>query len=381
MSIFLFLYGFFLPFTNAFALTPTITFNVLLIAILPFILIVGNYKVGIKATILVFVFIIFQTITTFINGNEILVGHVLSVFVTVFGMFYFLYISISGNDKLFLLNGLYLGYVICCLLTVTDFILANYFSVHEFLPRPIVKFYDPTFIPSLYRARGPIEESGHTALYLGLFLPIIYYYLPKKSDGKFILLASISFLLTFSISGFVFFPISCFIVSLIMTMKKGNLKPAISLLAIIIITMINHEFLLSLVLEKLNSISFIQRYDYFMQSYDIFINSSGYHQLFGLGGGYYKSYNVEPPIGLYLTALFSFGIIGLMSLLALVVYSVYYSFFILKGLPSVCYSISLIYGWLFYGGVSNYWYPWIWIVLAMMFSKGFRNDINHNSVL
>ncbi|WP_337240683.1 O-antigen polymerase [Proteus faecis] len=267
--------------------------------------------------------------------------------------------------------------LIISIFVIIEFLLKNIFNITIILPRGgVSEFEAMVSILNIYRPRGFMEEPGHLALFISIFLPLSLFYantLSKKNKVISISIFLSSWLLTFSIASFISATISLLITLLIERKIKFKLNAKSFFLFFIIlgITLTFSIPIIEVILNKLNSSSFNDRVEKTFYSLDLIKNGNFFDFIFGLGPGYYIKYDIPSPINLYLNIITGYGISGLTFLL---IFITSLTFKAIKLSPLILF--ALMTSLLHYLFISNIWYPWFWWLASIItYSYKYRKDI------
>lgn len=223
---------------------------------------------------------------------------------------------------------LYWSYLIATGFGVVEFLIANFtsFDLSAIVFRPSVTDYTPGFLDIvLIRSRSFFEESGYFAGYLAVMIPILSYYLwHLKSDWSsrllFIALSLAACFMAFSVSFFIFFPVSVFTAAALKIVKNGRLKISTVIVAFLLVAfaigvLTTESIFQSVFLQKFQGNSFDDRATKFQATLDVMRNAGIEHWLFGFGPGSYENLGVAPAISVYINFLRDIGAVGLMAYL------------------------------------------------------------------
>lgn len=373
-----FLYGFILPFTSVFALSGWLNLPVLISLLLVFALMFKGVHRLKPFDIVVFVSFVFPIfISSIINFHNALeekfISHLLSYFF-IFFTFYLVSREMLLRHPAALLKGVMGGLVFSIIFAFVEFAitLTLGYELLSYIPRFTVNEYNATF-SSVLRVRSLTEESGHYALYLGIITPIVLIFMVERFSSIFIIIliaaAFLAMIVTFSTSGIMFFIISAifsFLAARYSIFKKSFLVGGLVLFFVSVyfgvLTVFNID-LTNLLFDKIHDMN--GRLGPFDESWRYFINSGILQILFGLGPGYYAYFGLEPVISLAALTLFQNGLIGFLLYIALFFFGFKrVAVFSKDKKPFLVF--SLLFTFLVYGGVSNYWYPWFWLLLGVL---------------
>ncbi|WP_372780323.1 O-antigen ligase family protein [Priestia aryabhattai] len=280
------------------------------------------------------------------------------------------------------------GVVFVSIITLLEFVCKNFLYVDfdKFIPRKDVQqfytLYNTGFM-WLYRARGTAEESGHNAMYLTMFLPFVFYYyrVMVKKKVKMILscgLVIAAIITTFSTIGFVELLVVgalVFIVKIISKFKKG-LKMRQWLFIFYLIGGIVIAYLIFKgngkldltafqgMIDKItftNTTSAGDRMNRWANALHIFAD----HPLLGGGPGIAAIEGGTGSTNMYLEFLAETGMVGLITFL-LMMFMNFRLIFKIKGSKKYVYLFSFLTMAIHLMVISNYWYPWMWFLFAVI---------------
>lgn len=391
--IFLITFCFFIGFSDAFALNPIVSIPLvcaMFIAIFEMMrwFFSKRQKISITSNLVFLLFgciafILISLFSLYVNTpSELEFRHLLGFAFTI--IFYLFFVSSSldyhfnSQEKQELIfSSLYYGLLTTVFYLVYEFIGMNFLSGIVELPRGTINDkYEPIAIMFI-RARSVAAESGHFAMYgVTVGLLCFFYYESQKIRIKrniSIVLIFIILFLTFSVSGIMFFLLTIIFIFLIKFKLKNIIKSTVYSLTVLIVVLaiVLNEYVSTLITSKFASRSFDDRFTKFQESFELFINSDILNYFIGLGPGFYESYKVGAPISLPLTIIFSFGVLG-----AVIFYGLLSTLFIRSvrifkandSLIALGVNASFVFSFLMYLGISNFWYPWMWFVLAISIS-------------
>lgn len=276
-----------------------------------------------------------------------------------------------------------------------EFFGKNFFNlpIDNYIPRSFVEEYQPTFLGKFIRLRSFVEESGHYALFIELFFPLMYYYFFYNTTGKqesriiayvFICVTAVAFILTFSSAGITIAAIVLIVISITNWPNKISSKKIITLLLICAIGISITFFLNNYIVEEANinisealniltldkatnSGSQEDRADRITVAFDEIRKSNIINIIFGNGPAAYDTLKIESIIGLYIVLLLEIGFNGLF------LFFIFIGFIFLKiwNLPDKklrgVFIISISSALLHYLFIGNYFYPWFWLVCAILY--------------
>lgn len=380
--------------TDAFSVSSIMPIPLLLILVsLPFsitaVLESGYYnKVIVKRLLPVsFLLFFFFTVISFMlevyrNGyNSTAFNHLISYLVIyIYFVGTFLLLISTGITKIEIFKFIYIGVLLISLYTIFEFVGKNIFDfyIDDVIPRPsISKVFDATYFiggVGLQRARGLTVESGHTAMYLVAFLPFGLSYLKNNLVKRNIYLSIVitALMCTFSSAGFLdlLVGISIFLILwkqkiLVKTVLKVNVM---IILGIIIIFSTNVWSKIILIfqglVEKATSIDSVgasMRFKLWGDNLSLLNNN----YFLGSGPGIGSIYLGVSSTNLYIDLLVEVGIIGL-TLFLLFVFGESRKIKLCNIEDRYVLYVSLFVMLFHYIIIANYYYPWLWVLFAII---------------
>lgn len=322
----------------------------------------GLSKSVIKDFILIYVLFCGPLILGLISGHSFLGDKSLSHFLSYLFVpaFYYLPLRIylARNDYGNLKMPTLIGWRIFSLIAIFEFGSVNFFvfDFSDIIYRPEVKEYDPLFLGFLTRARSLAEESAHAALFSGIaFFILLHLRVIRPIDWFLFIISMLSYWGTSSLLGLA--------VALIIFFVRQGIFFRLILVAGLIAVLEQIFFTLGFdiyadFIGKFQSGSASDRLLKIDQS-TFLVKDDVFAQIFGLGPGYYESANVEPIIGLYALQFFQSGLLGAATLVILFVIYLFRSF----NHSPLLFS-GFVYSLICYSSISNYWFPWLWMLMA-----------------
>jgi O-antigen ligase len=240
-------------------------------------------------------------------------------------------------------------------------------------------FYEPIYAGKFVRARSFIEESGFFALYLNLLGPIAIYWTAKSYSRILLFFVStlfvVSFIVTFSTAGIFSLLISSMLTSAYFISDKiikKELSSYIIFKGIIIISIIFAIFIIvsfqmpELLMPIVNKIfitdtsegSRLARWE---RSIQHFIDSP----IIGIGPGEVSVKYGTGTVNWYLEMLTENGLIAFLIMFSFMVIIYFRIIFLLDEIKFV-YFLCFTNGIIHYTFISNYWYPWIWLIILLI---------------
>jgi hypothetical protein len=375
-----FVYGALLPFTSVFAISGLITLPVILSLIFfVFIGLFHGHRLNNKNLFVILSFILLLFISSFSaqitdsTYNKNFLPHLFSyIFVILF--FYYVSVRVISTAFNFFLTGCLVGFIISLTFGAVEFVLVQYgfHDVVSSIPRNAREIYIAEAF-GFIRIRSLMDESGFFALYLCILGPVLYTlkirYFNSFLRKLLILLYIINMTLTFSTSAILSFGI--ILPFVIMAYGKNISYKVIyillsSIVAILSINLLNNTldiYMLDIISSKIETGN--GRWGPLVTSYNAFINSSPQTLLFGFGAGYGGRLNIDPVMSLVLLMLFELGIVGLVWYL-FIFYLAFKNVSKINVIHRPYMAFSILSAFFFYIFISNYWFPWVWVILALL---------------
>lgn len=279
------------------------------------------------------------------------------------------------------------GVVFVSLITIAEFISRNFLNM-EFDFLRISRENPNTYAIAgerFFRARGTVVESGHLSMYLLMFAPFVYYYqmiINKSKRKTFFSLSSVGLavIFTFSAAGFAeiaIITLALFGMAMVKLFRKGFKLSKIILFYPVLITAVGYILYyffyaggnLSLLAGVIDKISFANysagddssRLSRWQRAWELFQESP----IIGHGSGITSIIYDTGSTNIYLEILTGSGLIGLGLFLAILFYHLNL-ILKLKGQIKYIYLISFTTMFIHYMAISDYWYPWMWMLLVMV---------------
>lgn len=412
--VFFSLFLFFLGFTDAFAVTAVFPLPFLFIMSAFFLALFKAYRNKIElysvATIIslpLIIFLMISFISFIMQINRIGftgkgLNHTLSYLVI------FVYFSLTIFCLIVYkvdLNSIYkmISYslLIVSVFTIIEFVSKNFLGLDQFdsfIPRlsNSIDFKASYMIgaDAFIRSRGFTSESGHNALFLLSFLPFM---MLSKIKHKLIsiIVVIIALATTFSAAAMFEMVVAGLSVSLVkiilsrktIRIKKSNLiiiYIGIIILILVVIFTNTLDYLLAYfngIFNKINldnSSSAGFRFSRWANSLSLVKNN----YLFGAGPGISSIFLGTASTNLYIEMFVETGIVGLFFFLWFITQAVI-KVFKLNNTTKYFYLFSIFVCIIHYFIIGNYWYPWLWVILAItqytllkenITKRGFRVD-------
>lgn len=291
--------------------------------------------------------------------------------------------------------------LIVSVFTIIEFVSKNFLGLDQFdsfIPRlsNSIDFKASYMIGAgaFIRSRGFTSESGHNALFLLSFLPFM---MLSKIKHKLIsiIVVIIALATTFSAAAMFEMVVAGLSVSLVkiilsrktIRIKKSNLiiiYIGIIILILVVIFTNTLDYLLAYfngIFNKINldnSSSAGLRFSRWANSLSLVKNN----YLFGAGPGISSIFLGTASTNLYIEMFVETGIVGLFFFLWFITQAVI-KVFKLNNTTKYFYLFSIFVCIIHYFIIGNYWYPWLWVILAItqytllkenITKRGFRVD-------
>lgn len=389
-----FFYGMSLPFTSVLALNGWFTLPVIM-SLICFIFISVFYghrsnKNNLFVIIFMLVSVVISSFISFFGDMDLNNKYLLSHFLSYIFVFIFFYYT-SGRVMVLSLgsfiSGSYIGLLITLVFGVLEFFLANFGweNVLSSIPRNTREIYLAEAF-GIIRVRSLMDESGFLALYLCIFGPLLYTlkvrYKGVRLKCVVVVLYVFNIILTFSTSALIAFGIILPITVLIFkrSISNSNLVLIVYFIFAFLIFLISFLvfdiFLLDILFSKVETGN--GRWDVVSNSVAVYVDNIGVGTFFGFGPGYFGKFNIDSVMSFALLVLFELGLIGFIGYLAVFIFAFkkVYEFPVVHR-PYLAFSIFSSF--FFYMFISNYWFPWLWVLLAFIINLSMRRDLFHYS--
>ncbi|WP_100010098.1 O-antigen ligase family protein [Lentibacillus sediminis] len=400
------IYLFFLGWTAAFALPYFPITRIIGIIMLFSILFTFNYKkkLGLDKRLITLMYLLFLSfIVSYIFqiihigpsftgfGHTLLfLGVIILHFVVVL-----VAISLTGYPTNKIYKFISWGVIFVSLITIIEFISRNFLNM-EFNLLRISTDYIATYSISgerFIRARGTVIESGHLALYLLMFAPFVYHYHMNINGSKMKTIISLvsvvlAVLFTFSAAGFAELSVVILIilgVYIIKLLRQGFKLSKVIVIYPLFFSIIsfgiyyfvygngNLSFLSGifgkLTFENSTIYDGNSRLSRWYRAWELFKESP----VVGQGSGIASITHGTGSTNLYLDILAGNGLIGLLIFLFILVYHLNL-IFKMEGHVKYIYLVSFSTMAIHYAIISDYWYPWMWMLLVMINVQYYRQE-------
>lgn len=402
LKFILILYILSLPFTSAFAISAVESSPILLSSCLFSVYLIGvfTYRYKLYTNNTFFLFLWFTTIIlsfSINNTEEKSINHLVLYILTILCLYWAVrnvMLAVISKDVLFwntLLLYLSIIVFITSLYGVLEFIFVNHLNINinNYIPHTLTE-YNPTALGYI-RVRSFIEESGHFAFFLEALAPLSIYYILSTNRALYfkiiyVLILFLSLLFTFSSLGF-----SSFLITVIIFLyyyytslyKKFKIKSRLFLSLLFIILGIVLAFLLFDLLYDIIGAKLQGTESYEYRSVRIANALNQLHSsdwLLGFGPGSYSTLNIDSYISVFVNILMDSGIFGLIFFIIFLAKQFTYLFKIKNNAIKVPLLISLSTTTLHYFYIGNYYYPWYWFLLAIIYTYySSENEILKNN--
>jgi hypothetical protein len=282
-----------------------------------------------------------------------------------------------------------IGALVAAVFVIVEFIAKNFLgiAIDNLLPRVSTDHYGALYFVgnwAVFRARGFASESGHIALYLLIFLPFVYYNYAHYSLSRVKAYGAAAIMCaatacTISTAALADLVVAGLLVSGIYVLSRRSRQPLLTMRSrIVAISLVAFVVVLALMLQVttgsialafqgiLNKLSFADhspgsRFERWGLAFSIFANSP----ILGGGPGAAVTADGTGSANLYLDILADTGVLGLgifLTLLAVVLRRILK----LETSRKWVYLFSFFVAGIHYLSMSNYWYPWVWLVFALV---------------
>jgi len=391
MDFTIYLYIITISMTSAFALSPWLPLPLLLsmtgliMFFLRIMIFGGPIKFFREDLLLYFYLLILIISTLFSSLTQKNINHLFSYFV-IFILYLFtirsLIICTKFNRKK-VYDAIIISVVLVSSFAILEFVSKNIIpelrGLNNYVYRPNLMLYEPLYAGKFVRARSFIGESGHAALYLNLLGPIAVYWTAKNYSRILLFFVSIllivSFIFTFSTAGVFSLLISSILTSAyFMSYKiiKKELSSHIIFKGIIIISIIFAIFIIvsfqmpELLMPIVNKIlipstSESGRLARWGRAIQYFITSP----IIGIGPGEISVKYSTGTVNWYLEILIENGVIAFFIMFSFIL-TIYFRISILSDEIKFIYFLCFTNGVIHYFFISNYWYPWLWLIILLI---------------
>jgi len=386
----LFLYLLTLSFTSAFSFSWAISVPVMLCASISFLYLANfrnAYKLS-KSDFFLVLFLVTVFISFLINSPHFISNKPINHLVA-YSFCVLIYYFISKNivTKIIkkvhwevLLGYLAFGVLISSIYCIIEFTLSNFYeiSLDKYIPRAEIQDYQPT-IGSIIRARSFVEESGHYAFYLEALGPLAIYYFRNIFKYKvlgvgFIVIIVISFLLCFSVAGYISVIVGFLLSGLIGKFKVSKIVLSILILSLVVFTVdysMNQyigQGIIQNVIDRFDgSSSGEERQGRALSAIQLIKSAGILNLIIGFGPAAYDTLHVDPVLSLYLLLFFELGFLGLLffTLFIISIFRFGKNFSIIEDSSNFKWylNFSFIAILVHFFAIHNYFYPWLWIFL------------------
>lgn len=347
-------------------------------------------KITYKITIPLFIFFIVLIISYYkqaiiIGFNRTAFNHLLSYAGTIIMYLVVPLLSFKHFDfkieKIF--KYISIGLIIVSIFTIVEFLTKNFtqISFDQFIYRPLVRDYAPTYRIAgdrFIRARGVAVESGHLAMYISMFLPFLYYYykyieINQKKLVLTMLLVVTALFLTFSAAALFENSLTILLLFLLFSFKKinkGLTRHGIIFGFIVLIILFIFGYILvntqifGGMLAKI-SLSGTSSGDDRISRWINALKLFRLNPLLGAGPGITSIIYGTGSTNFYLELLTQVGILGITPLLFMM-FTIFSLIFNIDYNIKYVFLYSLTISLIHYALISDYWYPWIWLLIAIV---------------
>lgn len=253
------------------------------------------------------------------------------------------------------------------------------------------------FGQTFYRCRGVAEEPTHFMLYVGTFLPIVIFNFKRKNNTVRVKLQKLGMAFLVILTIFYAFSTS-WLVSMVLTTfvyilydlikRRGNISSSFAKLAGIFVALyaIGFKYINEIVSTMLYKLSGaynsgegmrINRWQIVLSNY---LNSGSY--IIGMGPGYISESALlgykEGVVNLYIKLLVEWGFIGLAMFLGFIFYHANMANKIKYDIQK-WFVFSIIYVTIFYFSSDNFYFPFLWLLFAIVKYTYYRCNAQDHS--
>lgn len=278
---------------------------------------------------------------------------------------------------------LYYTTVILLIYTIYEFFSINFMpNLFVDFPRIHMKQYDSVFLGKYIRARGYMEESGHFAAYLEFSIPLILFYLDYNKKNKTIFILILLVCIFFINSAINVVLLGLFFIIYLMKDMNFTLQKYMKFMIIFFSFIIIINFIEFNIYEVINSLELLIN-KAFLKQKDISVIDRTYrikealnvlkkNYFLGIGPKnlssfcttYYLS-NMDTSLNLIIDLVLYSGILGFISF-SIYIFIIFYKAFCLRKDIKFYIIFSLILVFIHYQIITNYWYPWMWIIISII---------------
>lgn len=398
-----FIYVMTLPFVSAFTFTSTITLSVLTSAFMFVysIFSLAMFRTSFKKNIFnftnIFLLLLYFVIilSYFYNAgfnNDKATNHLIAYTTTFIGFYFSTYVffTLKPADILLNINNLLLHItlmmVFCSIFTISEFLMINLFNfdINSYIPRVIRPEYDIISDGLYRRARGFAEESGHFAFFIEIFAPITIYYLFASNQCKWNIIIKVSILVmiiltaltTISAALFIVFGISIplaflfhwrLLINNYGKILLGTIFTIVCFVGLNSFFPMSEWYLLMTVTSKLSNSGSMDDRTLRIEIFEKIFNSASIDNLLiGFGPAAYVTKSLsESIVQLFFNLTLESGLIGL-SLFSAFCIGIMYNLSLIKDKIKIYLFFSMSMAVMHYFIISNYWFPWFWLLCVII---------------
>jgi len=386
----LFLYLVTLSFTSAFSFSWAISVPVILCSSISFLYLanIRNAYKFTKSDFFLFLFLASVFISFLINSPHFISNKPINHLVA-YSFCVLVYYFISKNIVVkiikkvhweVLLGYLAFGVLISSIYCIIEFALSNFYeiSLDKYIPRAEIQDYQPT-IGSIIRARSFVEESGHYAFYLEALGPLAIYYFRNIFNYKvlgigIILIIVISFLLCFSVAGYIAVILGFLLSGLMGKFKVSKIVLSILILSLVVFTVDYYmdlyigQGVIQNVIDRFDgSSSGEERQGRALSAIQLIKSAGILNLIIGFGPAAYDTLHVDPVLSLYLLLFFELGFLGLLFFVLFIIsiYRIGKSFSMIEDSSNFkrYLNFSFVAILVHFFAIHNYFYPFLWVFL------------------
>lgn len=224
------------------------------------------------------------------------------------------------------------------------------------------------------RLRASVEEAGHFALFLNIFVPLTLLR-PRRSTVWMILYGCVvvtAYMLTMSLAAFGTVLFSIFL-AYFFTLRKTTTSffkwIMVTSLVVLILSVMMTNMSNQVVdrIRDVGDVSRLQRQEVYLKVINLMTNANLDSWLFGHGLASFIDSTGTNPISWYLLFLHDLGLPSVLMILALAFYvwrRIIHS--PCTALQKLLLQVSLLAPLFHYTVTANFWHPWIWLALSLI---------------
>lgn len=334
--------------------------------------------------LLLFAFLMQLLMSSLFSVGDVNNRHIVAYFAVIAIYYYGTLLMLPQLSEQNLARFMAAGLLLACLFSIAEFLSKNFVDLYildSIIPRPDVQHLNPLFMGTWFRARSFVVEPGHLALYINLIGPwaisgFSRWCRHKWLTNLFIMLVGAAFVFTFSVAGLVAGMVGLFVCILTLRISGKQLGFILLLLVLLIAgTTVQDAAVISTAAEGLlykidpTNLPFITRAIRWQSAWEMFFQKP----LMGWGPG-----SSGGAISWYLQVLAETGIVGFSILIVFLLVSCW-RIIRLPRFPGRVLLYSITAGLVHYALIGDFWYPWLWFVLA--YARHFSKRTLYNKAM